>query len=358
MPRTVKFSIESEDITVFKSDVVVLKYARSFHGADQAVALALALVGVKAEELQPAVGSYNYIATKSGIPSPYVIYIGTETLRSFRYDQIEAFGAKALAILAQEQPDAQHVAMTLHGVGYGLDEAEACLAEFKGFVAAIESGNVPPALEQISIVERSRGRVQRLRVALDKYLEHADYAEKQDDGSYLLAATNLPESTSAPKKRARSEIAREIVLDDEQATVPVASVSEKKPHAFIAMPFKKEMDDVFYYGIQQPLHSAGLLCERVDKDIFSGGIMEYVRNRIETAAIVIAELTGGNPNVYLEVGYAWGKGRPVILIARDEKELHFDVRGQRCLTYERIKDLEEILANELSGMIKKGIVRP
>src|SRR5260370_1274867 len=93
------------------------------------------------------------------------------------------------------------------------------------------------------------------------------------------------------------------------------------------MPFKKEMDDVFYYGIQQPLHTAGLLCERVDKDIFSGGIMEYVRNRIETSAVVVAELTGGNPNVYLEVGYAWGKGRPVILVARDEKELHFDVRG-------------------------------
>src|SRR5258707_4299144 len=114
MARTVQFSIESEDITTFAADVVVLKYARSFHGADQAVALALALVGVRAEELQPAVGSYNYIATKAGIPSPYVIYIGTETLRSFRYDQIEAFGAQALAILSQEQPDAQHIAMTLH----------------------------------------------------------------------------------------------------------------------------------------------------------------------------------------------------------------------------------------------------
>jgi hypothetical protein len=124
------------------------------------------------------------------------------------------------------------------------------------------------------------------------------------------------------------------------------------------MPFKKEMDDVFYYGIQMPLHAAGLLCERVDQDIFSGGIMEYVKSRIETAAVVVAELTGGNPNVYLEVGYAWGKGRPIILIARDEKELHFDVRGQRCLVYERIKDLEEILAKELKGMILKGIVKP
>jgi len=243
-------------------------------------------------------------------------------------------------------------------VGYGLDEGEACLAEFKGFVAAIQSGIVPPALERISIVERSRGRVQRLRQTLDKYLEHADYAQRQEDGSYLIAAPNLNESQAPEsKKRERSTDARTILPEPETLAVPQPT-SEKKPHAFIAMPFRKDMDDVFYYGIQQPLHAAGLLCERVDQDIFSGGIMEYVRNRIETAAVVVAELTGGNPNVYLEVGYAWGKGRPIILVARDEKELHFDVRGQRCLTYERIKDLEEILAKELKGMILKGIVKP
>jgi len=117
------------------------------------------------------------------------------------------------------------------------------------------------------------------------------------------------------------------------------------------------MDDVFFYGIQQPLHAAGLLCERVDQDAFTGGIMDYVKTRIETASVVIAELSGANPNVYLEVGYAWGKGRPVILLAHDERELHFDVRGQRCLVYERIKDLEESLARELTVMIRKGIVK-
>jgi nucleoside 2-deoxyribosyltransferase len=123
------------------------------------------------------------------------------------------------------------------------------------------------------------------------------------------------------------------------------------------MPFRKEMEDVFYYGIQQPVHTAGMLCERVDKSAFTGGIMDYVKNRIETAAVVIAELTGANPNVYLEVGYAWGKGRPTILITRDEKELHFDVQGQKCLTYETIKELEGFLHRELKEMISRGIVR-
>jgi len=61
-------------------------------------------------------------------------------------------------------------------------------------------------------------------------------------------------------------------------------------------------------------------------------------------------LTTANPNVFLEVGYAWGKGRPTILLVRDHDELPFDVRGQRCLVYGKIRELEEALAKELKGL--------
>src|SRR5258708_29835158 len=120
--------------------------------------------------------------------------------------------------------------MTLHGVGYGLDEAEACLAEFKGFVAAIQSGNVPPAIERISIVERNRGRVQRLRQALDKYLEHADYAQRQKDGSYVLAAPNLTAVPAADrKKRTRATGTQTTAVQDKTPPIPPFT-SETKPH--------------------------------------------------------------------------------------------------------------------------------
>ena len=54
--------------------------------------------------------------------------------------------------------------------------------------------------------------------------------------------------------------------------------------------------------------------------------------------------------MFLEVGYAWGKGRPTILLVRDPNELPFDVRGQRCLVYGKIRELEEALAKELEGL--------
>src|SRR5438046_1502300 len=66
-------------------------------------------------------------------------------------------------------------------------------------------------------------------------------------------------------------------------------ISAEKAHVFVAMPFMKEMDDVFYYGIQQPVHCAGFLCERVDQDAFTGDILDRVKKKIETAVLVIAE---------------------------------------------------------------------
>lgn len=123
------------------------------------------------------------------------------------------------------------------------------------------------------------------------------------------------------------------------------------------MPFRKDMDDVFYYGIQGPVHKAGFLCERVDQEAFTGDILNRVKERIETASVVIAELSGSNPNVYLEVGYAWGKGRPTILLLKNMEELRFDVHGQRCLFYERIKDLENSLIKELEELKSKPLIR-
>ncbi|HLI88243.1 MAG TPA: hypothetical protein VKV37_06105 [Ktedonobacteraceae bacterium] len=119
---------------------------------------------------------------------------------------------------------------------------------------------------------------------------------------------------------------------------------------------EKDMDDVFYYGIQQPVRAAGFLCERVDQEAFLGDILDRVKQKIETAAVVIAELTGANPNVYLEIGYAWGKGVPALLLLKDGQELRFDVRGQRCLKYERIRDLEESLAKELQELKSQGLI--
>lgn len=104
-----------------------------------------------------------------------------------------------------------------------------------------------------------------------------------------------------------------------------------------------------------PLHATGFLCERTDHDAFIGDIFEQVKLQIETASFLVADVTGANPNVLLEVGYAWGKGRPTILITQDPQILPFDIRGQHCLTYnsQKIKELEHLLIQEITALKDK-----
>jgi nucleoside 2-deoxyribosyltransferase len=97
-------------------------------------------------------------------------------------------------------------------------------------------------------------------------------------------------------------------------------------------------------------NAAGYLCERADLSVFTGDVMEWVKKRIASSSLIIADLSNANPNVYLEVGYAWGCGKPTVLLVRDPAELKFDVKGQRCLVYKKIKDLEESLRKELETL--------
>ena len=117
------------------------------------------------------------------------------------------------------------------------------------------------------------------------------------------------------------------------------------------MPFAKEFDDRFHYGIQRAADAAGFLCERADLTSFVGDVLDWVRERITSASFVVADLTTANPNVYLEVGYAWGCKVPTVLLVSEAADLKFDVRGQRCLVYSgSIRQLEESLTKELKAL--------
>lgn len=126
-----------------------------------------------------------------------------------------------------------------------------------------------------------------------------------------------------------------------------------EPQVFVAMPFSDNMDDTYHYGILGAIKGAGYTCERADLTSFTGDVMEWVKERIENASLIIADLSGANPNVYLEVGYAWACDKPTILLINNIDHLTFDVQSQKCLTYNSINELEEKLKNELIKLKQK-----
>lgn len=313
------------DALEISADVLVFKYAQALYGADELAVARLEVANSEVRDRLPKPGKCILLDTMGQLAAPRVLFVGVVTLRAFGYEEIREFAKRALTWLAAAVPTASHVALTLHGPGYGLDESEAFRSELAGLIDAFESGGCPVGLRRVTIVERNAGRVLRLKQLL----------------STLLPAG----STTATNRERGPNFASQL-----EPLRTAGAKSQDKAHVFVAMPFAPEFDDRFHYGIQQAVNSAGYLCERADLATFTGDVIAWVKERIDSASLLVADLSTANPNVYLEVGYAWGKGIPTVLLSSDATDLRFDVKGQRCLVYKNIRALEELLTRELENL--------
>jgi hypothetical protein len=303
-------------------DVLILKFAQSLYGVDSAAFYALDEAGVKID--LPKESEFFLTTSRGAIGCSSVLFAGVEELHRFGYSQIREFARSSLALLAEKAPDIEHVVVTIHGPGYGLDELEAFTNQVAGIAEAVLEGRSPRSLRTITFVELDPRRADRLAKTLRELLP---------DGALISTSSTTSRASRAAEKLRSAE-----------------SESATKPSIFVAMPFAEEMDDVYYFGIEGAVKAAGFLCERADLSSFTGDILDWVKQRIRDSQLVIADLSDANPNVYLEVGYAWGYEKPTILLARHTEKPRFNVRGQRCLVYKRIKDLEQALTKELQAL--------
>lgn len=118
--------------------------------------------------------------------------------------------------------------------------------------------------------------------------------------------------------------------------------------AFVLMPFDSTFDDIYKFGIKETAEAVGLLAQRVDEQVYREGILERIYRQIEIADLIIADMTGQNPNVFYEVGYAHAKGKLCVLLTRDPADIPFDLKHHRHIVYgSSIANLRKQLAIEL-----------
>ncbi len=121
--------------------------------------------------------------------------------------------------------------------------------------------------------------------------------------------------------------------------------------AFVLMPFGSDFDDIYKLGIKEVATSLDVVAERVDEQSFSETILERIYRQIESADFIIADMTGRNPNVFYEVGYAHAKKKPVILMTKDANDIPFDLKHHRHLVYgDKIISLREKLQLDILWM--------
>lgn len=99
------------------------------------------------------------------------------------------------------------------------------------------------------------------------------------------------------------------------------------------MPFN-DLFNTYYDEIYKPaLMEAGMDVYRADTLYASVPIIEDIRNGIIKADLLLADLTGKNPNVFYELGLAHAIGKSVILTVQNLEDLPFDLRHLRTIIY-------------------------
>lgn len=126
---------------------------------------------------------------------------------------------------------------------------------------------------------------------------------------------------------------------------------------FVMMPFSDPQGQ-YYEKIYKPaIEKAGMAPVRADDEIFgTGKIIDQIWSGINSAKVLIAELTGRNPNVYYELGLAHALQKPVVLVSSNEEDVPFDLNHIRVIYYDvndpfwGSKLIEKVAENILSAI--------
>ena len=157
-----------------------------------------------------------------------------------------------------------------------------------------------------------------------------------------------------------------VTLNDngiEEYTAEIIRLAERAAlsrEVFIVMSFSEQsrLDD-FRDAVKMACEKEGFVAERIDKRPTgeSYDVVEKIHRDIEACGFVVADLTNERPNVYYEIGYARGLGKPVILTIGEGEKVHFDIAGQKRITWKGHVDLREQLGPELEELSSRFGIR-
>jgi hypothetical protein len=126
---------------------------------------------------------------------------------------------------------------------------------------------------------------------------------------------------------------------------------------FVMMPFSLPLGPYYSLIYKPAIEKAGLTPIRADEDIFSTGkIIDQIWRGINSAKVLVAELTSRNANVFYELGLAHALKKPVVLVSSNENDVPFDLHYIRVIYYDTTdpfwgqKLIDKIAENVISAL--------
>lgn len=148
-------------------------------------------------------------------------------------------------------------------------------------------------------------------------------------------------------ERLEYEVLNQVPLDLQKLArdaVALAARIQASKSVFVIMSFAEDpkLQDAFD-SFTEVCESFGYECHKVNEHSDVERIVPAIFDRIRRSAFVIADLTEHRPNVYYELGFAQGLGKPNIVTAFKGTALPFDVHDIPVIFWEGQKQLKEQL---------------
>lgn len=107
----------------------------------------------------------------------------------------------------------------------------------------------------------------------------------------------------------------------------------KSDYCFYVGPFDERATSIYQSHIREAIERVGLTIHRSDEIFGTSPVMDDIWISLNEAGIVLAEISGRNPNVMYEIGMAHTIGKKVIIITQDSSDIPFDLQRHRYIVY-------------------------
>jgi len=115
--------------------------------------------------------------------------------------------------------------------------------------------------------------------------------------------------------------------------------AKTSPMCFVLMPYDGKSHEativksLYEHIIKPEIIQAGFEALRADELSPEFRFIDQIHLAIQKSALVIADLSGNNPNIMYEIGLAHALGKSVILISTDVASVPVDLLGSLMLLY-------------------------
>jgi nucleoside 2-deoxyribosyltransferase len=106
---------------------------------------------------------------------------------------------------------------------------------------------------------------------------------------------------------------------------------------FFLMPFSAPFNEYYEQVFKPAVIEAGFKPYRADEIYGSRPFMQDILDSIKKSDVILAEITGRNPNVMYEMGVAYAWKKPIVILSQTMEDVPFDLRHYRVLIYKTIE---------------------